>query len=70
MLRRGSGLEAGVTPETFSFELAANHLHDAVFVLDSSARILWANPAAASVAGRKPDSLINLKLTVSDPPLA
>jgi formate hydrogenlyase transcriptional activator len=52
-----------MTPEALSFERAADHLRDAVFVLDRSGRILWANQAAAKAAGRNPESLINLRLT-------
>ena len=52
-----------MTVETLSFELAANHLRDAVFVLDPSGKILWANQAAAAAAGRNAESLVNLRLT-------
>ena len=52
-----------MTVEALSFELAANHLRDAVFVLDPSGKILWANQAAAAAAGRNAESLVNLRLT-------
>jgi formate hydrogenlyase transcriptional activator len=52
-----------MTPETLSFELAATYLRDAVFVLDPGGKILWANQAAAVVACRNAQSLVNLRLT-------
>jgi PAS domain S-box-containing protein len=50
-------------PKSLPFEVAANTLKDAVFLLDPNGHILWANQAAVSVVGRSAESLVNFTLT-------
>src|SRR5262245_8182141 len=45
------------------FEVAADTLSDAVFLLDTNGSILWANQAAVAIVGRSAESLLKFALT-------
>jgi len=49
--------------KSLPFEVAANTLKDAVFLLDLNGNILWTNQATVALVGRPAESLVNIALT-------